>query len=163
MVFLCKFGQNQLIGSGDKSAAKAHFTVFIVWWPWKLGQGHRNLNQSLKHPNITIYEVWLESVIWFKRYGHIMVHTSFYFWSKFKKFTVFIEWWPWKLGQCHQNLLTNLKISKCWCDLENEFKVTKIYSLLCPSQQCVCASLVKIHAFVQEIECIGVRRFSCVT
>ena len=58
MVFLCKFGQNQLIGSGDKSAAKAHFTVFIVWWPWKLGQGHRNLNQSLKHPNVTIYEVW---------------------------------------------------------------------------------------------------------
>ena len=26
------------------------FTVFIVWWPWKLGQGHQNLFKSLTIP-----------------------------------------------------------------------------------------------------------------
>ena len=32
---------------------------------WKLGQGHQNLIKSLNHPNVTIYEVWPESVICF--------------------------------------------------------------------------------------------------
>ena len=41
-------------------ADKAHFifTVFIVWWPWKLGQVHQNLIKSLNHPKITMYEDW---------------------------------------------------------------------------------------------------------
>ena len=33
------------------------------------GQGHQNQIKSLNHPSITIYEVWPESVIWFKRQG----------------------------------------------------------------------------------------------
>ena len=45
------------------------FIVFVVWWPWKLDQGHQNLIKSLNHPSNTIDEVWPESVIWFKRQG----------------------------------------------------------------------------------------------
>ena len=40
------------------------FTVFIVWWPWKLGQGHQNLINSFNYPNDTIHKVWPESIIW---------------------------------------------------------------------------------------------------
>ena len=59
---------NPPIGSGDKSADKAHFfTVFIVWWSWKLGHGHQNLINSFNYPNYTIHKVWPESIIWFKR------------------------------------------------------------------------------------------------
>ena len=36
--------------------------VFIVWWPWKLSQGYQNTIKSLNHLNVTIYEVWPESV-----------------------------------------------------------------------------------------------------
>ena len=41
MVFLYKFGQNPAIaiGSGDTVQKMFIFTVFIVWWPWKLDQG----------------------------------------------------------------------------------------------------------------------------
>ena len=34
-VFLCKFGPNPSIGSGDRMQTRLIFTVFIVWWPWK--------------------------------------------------------------------------------------------------------------------------------
>ena len=46
-----------------------------------------------------------------------------------------------------------LHISKCTCDLENEnkVKVTKFNELFPSSQQCVYASLVKIHQLVQKI------------
>ena len=53
--------------SGDKSADKAIFTVFIVWWPWELGQGFQNIINSFNYTNDTIHEVWPESIIWFKR------------------------------------------------------------------------------------------------
>ena len=77
-----------------------NFTVFIVWWPWKLGQGHQNLTKSLHHPNVTIYEAWPESAIWFKRQGADKL-----FWTKFENFKVLL--WPWKWGQGHQNLITS--------------------------------------------------------
>ena len=60
------------------------FTVFIVWWPWKLGQGHQNLIKSLNHRNVTIHEVWPECVIWSTR-----------------------SVWPCKWGQGHQSLITS--------------------------------------------------------
>ena len=47
MMFLCKFGQNPLIGSGDKEQTRLIFTVFILWWPWKLGQGQQNQNDTV--------------------------------------------------------------------------------------------------------------------
>ena len=45
------------------------YTVLIMWWPWKLGQGYQNLINSFNYPIDTIHEVWPESIIWFKRYG----------------------------------------------------------------------------------------------
>ena len=74
---------------------------FIVWWPWKLGQGHQNLIKSLIHTNVTIYMSFGQNPSFASR---DRVQTSFF-------------------GQ-------NLKISKRWYDLENEVSVTKIYSLL---------------------------------
>ena len=66
-------------------------------------------------------------------------------------FKLFLGWWPWKLGQGHQNLIKplyypndkfikfgqNPSFLKIWysknlCDLENVVKVTKIYSPLSP-------------------------------
>ena len=43
-------GQNPPLGSGDRVQTMLIFTVFIVWWPWKLGQGHHNLFKSLTIP-----------------------------------------------------------------------------------------------------------------
>ena len=85
------------IGSGDREQTRLIFTVFIVW-PSKLGQGHQNLIKSLNHPSIIIYEVWPESVIWFKRQG-----TDKLFGSKFENFKMLV--WLWKWGQGHQNLV----------------------------------------------------------
>ena len=90
----------------------------IVWWPWKLGQCHQNLIKSLNHPNITTYEVWLESVVWFASGDR--VQTSF-FRSKFDFFTVFIVWWPSKLGQGRQNITkslnhSNVTIHEVWSE-----------------------------------------------
>ena len=86
---------------GSRVQTRLIFTTFIVWWPWKLGQGHQTLIKSLNHPNVTIYEVWPESVIWFKRYGADKLFLV-KIWN-FKK--VFIVWWPWKLGQGLQKLI----------------------------------------------------------
>ena len=60
------FGQNPSFGSrdtcrgqtsssGDTVQTRLIFTVFIVWWPWKLGQGHQNLINSFNDPNDTIH------------------------------------------------------------------------------------------------------------
>ena len=54
---------NPLIGSGDRVQTRLIFTVFIVWWPWKLGQGHQNLINSFNYPNDIIHKVWPESII----------------------------------------------------------------------------------------------------
>ena len=111
------------------------FLVFIVWWPWKLGQSHQNLINSFNYPNDTIDKIWPESCIWFKRQGAgvtlkmrprspksndffpmsqwcfcaSLVKITYWFrrwecrhWRLI--FTVFIVWWPWKLGQGHENL-----------------------------------------------------------
>ena len=170
VVFLCKFGQNPPIGSGDRVQTMLIFTVFTVWCPWKLGQGHQNLINSFNYPNDTIHKVWPESIIWFKRQSADKL-----FWSKFDIqstgvtlkmrsrspksnnfflmsqwcfcckfgqnpsigsgdrvqtrliFTVFIVWWPWKLGQCHQNLTKslihpNITIYEVWAESAIWFK-----------------------------------------
>ena len=52
IVFLCKFGPNQPIGSGDRVQTRLIFAIFTVWWPWKLGQAHQNLIKSLNHPYV---------------------------------------------------------------------------------------------------------------
>ena len=49
------------------SLSAIFFTVFIVWWPRKLGHSHQNLINSFTYPNDTIHKVWPESIIWFKR------------------------------------------------------------------------------------------------
>ena len=53
--------------------------VFILWWPWKLGQGHQNIINFFNYPNATIH----------------------------KKMTFRLLVWPWKWGQGHQNLITS--------------------------------------------------------
>ena len=58
---------NPPFGSGDRVQTRLIFRVFIVWWPWKLGQGHQNLINSFDYPNDTIHKVWPESIIRFKR------------------------------------------------------------------------------------------------
>ena len=83
--------------SGDRVQTRLTFTVFIVWWPWKLGQGHQNVIKSFNYPSDTIHKVWPESIIWFKIQG---ANKLFFF-------------------------LVKIWHSKCWCDLENEVKVTK--------------------------------------
>ena len=49
-----------------QGADKAHFYSLYSVVTLKI-RSHQNLIKSLNHPNITIYEVWPESVIWFKR------------------------------------------------------------------------------------------------
>ena len=148
MVFLCKFCQNSPIGSGDRMQTRLIFTVFIVWWPLKLGHGHQNLNNFLIIP-----------MIQYKKFGQNLsfgsrdrMQTSF-FWSKFniqsadvtlkmrsmspksnhffpmfqwcfcatlvkihhlfqeirvQTMLIITMWWPWNLGQGHQNLIKSL-------------------------------------------------------
>ena len=78
-MFLCKSGQNPPIGSGDRVQTRLIFTVFIVWLPWKLGQGLNNLTNSFNYPNDTMHKVSPESIIWFKRQSA----DKLFFWSKF--------------------------------------------------------------------------------
>ena len=82
------------------------FLVFIVWWPWKLGQGHQNLLKSLNHLIVRIYEYmkFCQNPSFGSR---DRVQTSI-FWSNSENFKVFIVLWPWKLGQGHQNLFESL-------------------------------------------------------
>ena len=83
-----------------QSADKAHFcSLYIVWWPWKLSQGHQNLINSIHYPNDTIHKVWQNPSFG----SRDRVQTS-RFWSKltFKELV-----WPWKWGQRHQNLITS--------------------------------------------------------
>ena len=79
--------QNPPIDSGYRGQTRLIFTVLIVWWSWKLGQGHQNL------------------ILWGKLCPPIgsgdRVQTMLIF-------TVLIVWWPWKLGQGHQNLINSL-------------------------------------------------------
>ena len=97
MVFLCKFGQNPPIGLGDRVQTMLICTTFIVWWPWKFGQGHQNLINSFNYPNDTIHKVWPESMIWFKRQGADKL-----FWSKFDIQSAGVTL---KMRQGHQNLI----------------------------------------------------------
>ena len=52
---------------------------------------------------------------------------------------------------CRQAFLVKISHSKCWCDLENDVKVTKSNHFF-PRPNNVYASLVKIHQLVQKIE-----------
>ena len=40
---------------------------YLVQIEKSVPRDHQNLINSLNQPNVTIYEVWPESVIWFKR------------------------------------------------------------------------------------------------
>ena len=39
---------------GSKSSSNFGNSFFIVWWHWKLGQGHQNLTNSFHYPTDTI-------------------------------------------------------------------------------------------------------------
>ena len=77
------------------------FKVFIVWWTWKLAEDHQNLISSFNYPNDTIHKESLARI-------HHLVQ---------------------EIG-CRQFFSIEMSHSECWCDLENEVKVTKIYSFL---------------------------------
>ena len=97
VVFLCKFGQNPPIGSGDRVLTRLIFTVFIVWWPWKLGQGCKNLINYCKYPNDTMRKVGQNPLLG----SRVRVQTIFF--GQNLTFNVVV--WPWKWGQGQQNLI----------------------------------------------------------
>ena len=43
------------IRSSDSLQTRLIFTIFIVWWPLKLGQGHENLTSSFNYPSGTLH------------------------------------------------------------------------------------------------------------
>ena len=75
------------------------FTVFIVWWPWKLGQRSPKSNQFFKYPSYTIHKVWPEYTTGFMR----LSAGKLFFFGQNLTFKVLV--WPWKWGQGHQNLI----------------------------------------------------------
>ena len=98
MVFLCKFGQNPSIGSGDRVQTRLIFTVFIVWWPWKLGHGHQNLINSILIIPMIQYIKFGQNPSFGSR---DRVQTSFF--GQYLTFKVLVR--PWKWGEGHQNLI----------------------------------------------------------
>ena len=96
MVFLCKFGQNPPIGSGDTVQTRLIFTVFIVWWPWKLGQCYQNLKLLLIIPMIQYIKSGRNPSFG----SRDRVQTSYF--GQNLTFKVLV--WPWWWGQGHQNL-----------------------------------------------------------
>ena len=97
MGFLCEFGQNPPTGSGDRVQTWLIFTVFIVWWLWKLGQGHQNLIKPLNHPTLQ-YMKFGQNLSFGSKIGCRQT-----FQSKFENFKVLVS--PWKWSQDHQNLI----------------------------------------------------------
>ena len=86
---------NPPISSRDRVQTRLMFTVFIVWWPWKLGQGHQNLL------------FFIIRIIQYIKFGHNpsfgsrdRVQIGFFG----QNFTFKVLMWPWKLGQGHHNL-----------------------------------------------------------
>ena len=120
---VCMVGQNPPIVSGDRVQTMLLFTVFIVWWRRKSGQGNQNLIIFLIIPMIQYKKFG-----WDPSFGsRNRVQTSF-LGGQNVTFKVLV--WPWKWGQCHQNLIISYQ------SLNGFF-----------------AHLVKIHQLVQEIEC----------
>ena len=79
-------------------------------WLWKWGQGHQNLITSFPCPNVVSMQVWSKSTNWLKKKNRVQTRLIF---------TVLIAWWPWKLGQSHQNLIKSFNypidtIHKVW-------------------------------------------------
>ena len=105
MVFICKFGQIWLIGSGYKMPTRLILTVLIVWWPWKLGQGNMIYSNLLTIPMI-------QNI----KFGQNLSSGS----RDSVRQAVFGQRGIWH--------------SKCWCDLENEVRVTKSNPFFPPSQ-----------------------------
>ena len=54
-MYLFLFDEN--LPTGSKLQESLIFTVFIGWWPWKLGQGHQDLINSLLRNTDTIHIV----------------------------------------------------------------------------------------------------------
>ena len=148
------------------------FDIQKLMWPWKWGQGHQNLIIS-SHV----------SVVFRCKFGQNPPVGSGGRVQTRLIFTVFIVWWPWKLGHGHKNLINSFNypsdtIYKVWpqsiiwlkrwsadifwskFDIQSAGVTLKIRSMspksnhfFPMSQWCFCASLVKIHRLVQEVEC----------
>ena len=109
------------------TADKAHFHSFNNVVTMKIGSRSPNSDQIVYlfiYPNDTTHEAWSESIIWFKSLGADKLLLS-------QNLTFKVPMWTWKWGQRHQNLNT--------------------FFLL--YQRYFYASLVKVHLFVQKIEC----------
>ena len=100
-------------------------TIFIVWWPWKLGQGRKNLINSFNYPKDTGQNPSFGS--------RDRVQTSFFFGQNLT-FKVLVCTWK-------------------WVSLKMRSRSSKSSHFFPMSQWCFCASLIKIHQLVQEIEC----------
>ena len=62
------FRENMLPSPHLPRPPYGEFSVFLLLWPWKLGQGHQNLISSLLCPNYISMQIWQESNHWFTRY-----------------------------------------------------------------------------------------------
>ena len=155
MIQYIKFGQNTSFGSRDSvqtSFSGQNLTFKVPVWPWKWGQGHKNLIISFAclssgsvqvwskstnwfrrkradkalinsfNPIDTIYKNWPESIILFKRWG---ADKLLFFWSKFD-------------------------IQSAGVTLKMRLRSLKSNHFFPTSHLCFCASLVKIHQLVQE-------------
>ena len=124
VVFVCKFGQNPPISSGNKSADKAHFYSLFSVVTLKLDQGHQNLTDSFNYSNDTIHTFGQNPSFG----SRDRVQTSF-FWLKF-----------------------DIQSAGVTLKMRSRSPKSKIF-FFPMSQWCFYASLVKIHQLVQEIEC----------
>ena len=150
LVFLCKFGQNPPVGTGDRVQTRLIFYSLCSVLTLKIRSRSPKSDQIFK-PTQRYNVLSLARIC--RLVQEIWCRQAFFCLSKFE---YFIVWWPWKWGQDHQNEIfkpsqcyniwslatiyhlvqemgcrqaffgRNLKLSKCWCDLENEVKVTKI-------------------------------------
>ena len=81
----------------------AHFTVFIVWWPWKLGQGHENVTHPFNYPNYTTYKFALNPS--FGSRDRVQTSLCVCVGGGGQNFTLKVLAWPLKWGQGHLNLI----------------------------------------------------------
>ena len=62
-----KHDQNLSSGSGDIAVKPIFWMIKVLWWPWKLDQGHRIPFCNGDPPNYAKYQTWSEFIHQFLR------------------------------------------------------------------------------------------------
>ena len=63
-----KFEENRSKTTRVRERKRMETPGYWPLWPWKLGQGHRNLITPFSCPNDVSVPVWSKSIQWFRRY-----------------------------------------------------------------------------------------------